>query len=173
MLAERTGSPPSAALPAGADSSSRTTSSSPLTRAKRGRFSEFSREPSTTRPLSLGSPGCSRSRAFEKTRRRWPLGSRRPFAAAAQPCPGSPRSSTGSTVRPSPIRTGYLVVVAKTDPAAWVIYAMNAAERNLWLLSTRHHTFNRDYHGKPLRAAAPLPELGLTERRRDPHHLWL
>ena len=106
-----------------------------------------------------------RAGAPEGTTARLPL--------AEQPCP-SCTSVVDGLNGPAPHLSDRvnLVVVAKTDPARLGIYAQERGWRNLRLLSTRHNTFNRDYHGETPEGEQ-LPVLNVFSRDDDGiHHLW-
>ncbi|MEQ7010846.1 DUF899 family protein [Actinopolymorpha sp. B17G11] len=65
-----------------------------------------------------------------------------------------------------------LAVIAKTDPDRLGTYAQERGWRNLRLLSSRHNTFNHDYHGETPEGEQ-LPLLHVFSRDEDGiHHRW-
>jgi predicted dithiol-disulfide oxidoreductase (DUF899 family) len=65
-----------------------------------------------------------------------------------------------------------LVVIAKTSPDRLGTYAKERGWRNLWLLSSRHNTFNRDYHAEAA-DGEQLPVLNVFSRGQDGiYHHW-
>jgi predicted dithiol-disulfide oxidoreductase (DUF899 family) len=102
-----------------------------------------------------------------------PEGTTARLPPAEQPCP-SCTSVVDGLNGPAPHLCDRvnLVVVAKTDPARLGIYAQERGWRNLRLLSTRHNTFNRDYHGETPEGEQ-LPVLNVFSRDDDGiHHRW-